>query len=500
MVRCLLADSGLLHFLWGELFMAASYLSNRAPHSALDNVAPFKALHGKEAYLGHLRAIGARALFTWRPIPTSLMLVPGKDGWLATASTANLFGLTTRKRGEYARAATSSSSRHRRPCRNRAWGTSKVPGTFEEAMELAEADLWKQAAETEIKSLQELKRDCTYKARLVALGWNQVPEKDCGGTFAPVCRLQSVRMVFAIAAEMDWEKTIDLKLIELGCNPLKSDSCVYIYKRNHTIVIITLYVDDLVVIGGNIEVIEAIKTKLMEQFQMSVLGNVSLVLGMQVTRDGEHGTLTITQADYTRSILARFGMEECKPTSIPSVGSELSTEQPTETVLNKEKTQSQLARVMSKAAKAHMGAAKHLLRGTQDFCITYKRGGFKLTAFSDANWESNPDNARSTSSYMIMMSKAPVSFKTGLQDLTVMSTMEAELLAAALTMKEAVFCSNMMTELGFGQQFGQVPLYINNTATLHVIGNQAYSSRTKHIALLFFCVRELVKEGAITIH
>ena len=40
---------------------------------------------------------------------------------------------------------------------------------------------------------------------MVAKGWNQVPGQDCGSTFAPVCRLQSVRMVLAIAAEMDWE-------------------------------------------------------------------------------------------------------------------------------------------------------------------------------------------------------------------------------------------------------------------------------------------------------
>ena len=45
----------------------------------------------------------------------------------------------------------------------------------------------------------------------------------------------------------------------------------------------------------------------------------------------------------------------------------------------------QLARAMSTPAKVHMGAAKHLLRylaGTTDFTIVYKKGGFKLTAFS----------------------------------------------------------------------------------------------------------------------
>ena len=46
---------------------------------------------------------------------------------------------------------------------------------------------------------------------------------------------------------------------------------------------------------------------------------------------------------------------------------------------------------------------------------------------------------------------------------------------------------------------GKVPLHIDNTATLHVIGNRAYNSRTKHIALRSFYIRELVSEGKITI-
>ena len=132
-----------------------------------------------------------------------------------------------------------------------------------------------------------------------------------------------------------------------------------------------------------------------------------------------------------------------------------------------------LARAMSTPSKVHMGAAKHLLRylaGTLDFSLVYKKGGFKLTAFSDSNWGNNPDNGNSTSCYIMMFCKAPVSFRSGVQSLTAMSTMEAELVAAALAIKEAVFCSNMLIELGFGKD-EKVPLYIDNTATLHVIGN-----------------------------
>ena len=54
-----------------------------------------------------------------------------------------------------------------------------------------------------IKSKWVMKRkaDNTYKARLVAQGWNQVHGLDCGSTFASVCKLQSVRILVAITVE-----------------------------------------------------------------------------------------------------------------------------------------------------------------------------------------------------------------------------------------------------------------------------------------------------------
>ena len=216
-----------------------------------------------------------------------------------------------------------------------------IPNTFKGAIRLPEARMWKAASDKEMKSLQNLKvytlvpfseillrqevigskwvykmkGDNTHKARLVAKGWNQVPGRDCGGTFAPVCRLQSIRVVLAIAAEMNWEvvqldlrtaflyadikedvfvkmapgyettqkkgvqlvmklgkglyglaqspqnwwKTIDPSLVGIEFIPFKSDACVYIYNHNNTVVILTVCVDDLLIIGGNIEVIETIK-------------------------------------------------------------------------------------------------------------------------------------------------------------------------------------------------------------------------------------------------
>ena len=150
-----------------------------------------------------------------------------------------------------------------------------------------------------------------------------------------------------------------------------------------------------------------------------------------------------------------------------------------------------------------MGTAKHVLRylaGSVNLPITYKRGGFKLATYTDANWGVNPDNGKSTSSYIVMVTNGTISFKAGLQSLTTQSTMEAELVAAATAMKESLFCRNMMMELGFTEGFWSVPVYIDNTSALHVAVNRSFSPREKHIALRYFFVQELVKERRVAVH
>ena len=109
-------------------------------------------------------------------------------------------------------------------------------------------------------------------------------------------------------------------LVSIGCVPLKSDRCIYIYNHDGVIIILTLYVDNLLVNGSDIQLVEKIRSKLMEKFKMTDMGDVSPVLGMQITRDREKKTLTISQEEYTKSILERFGMANCKSVGTPGFG------------------------------------------------------------------------------------------------------------------------------------------------------------------------------------
>ena len=99
-----------------------------------------------------------------------------------------------------------------------------------------------------------------------------------------------------------------------------------------------------------------------------------------------------------------------------------------------------------------------------------------------------------------MLAAGPLSFKRALQNVTAQSTLEAELISMEHAGKEAVYLSSMFAELGFGKLFESLPLFGDNTGAVRIAGNSTYSSRTKHIALRFVYLKELVKDGNIPIH
>lgn len=143
---------------------------------------------------------------------------------------------------------------------------------------------------------------------------------------------------------------------------------------------------------------------------------------------------------------------------------------------------------MPKAPKVRMAVAKQLLRclvRTVGFGTTHKNGGFRLNVYPDADRRDNPDNEKSTSSYIMMVCNGPVSFKVDIRT-RVNGPVASKLVAGALATREAVLFQDMMTELGFKERFNCVPLHIDNTSALHVAGNQTYSSCAKQVALRYF--------------
>lgn len=93
-------------------------------------------------------------------------------------------------------------------------------------------------------------------------------------------------------------------------------------------VILTLYVDDCLVVGSNVEIIQQVEQALMKEYQMTDLGEASQCIGMEITRDKE-GCIKISQPRYIKEKrLAKFGMSECKPLStLSNINYKLSKDQ-----------------------------------------------------------------------------------------------------------------------------------------------------------------------------
>lgn len=96
----------------------------------------------------------------------------------------------------------------------------------------------------------------------------------------------------------------------------KSDPNMYVEKdEKRKTILISLYVDDLIIKGSKCKLIEEIKSKLSQEFEMKELGELYYYLGLEVWR--EPSKTLITQSKYTRGILKRFNMSECKVVSTP---------------------------------------------------------------------------------------------------------------------------------------------------------------------------------------
>ncbi|CAJ2633694.1 unnamed protein product [Trifolium pratense] len=208
-----------------------------------------------------------------------------------------------------------------------------------------------------------------YKARLVAKGYSQRAGIDYDEVFAPVARLETVRLIISLAAQNKWkihqmdvksaflngvldeevyieqpqgyevkgeeEKVLKLKKSLYGLkqaprawnaridkyfqdkNFIKCpyEHALYIKAQGGDILIVCLYVDDLIFTGNNPTMFEEFKKEMTKEFEMTDIGLMSYYLGIEVKQE-DHGIL-ITQEGYAKEVLKKFKMDDANPVSTP---------------------------------------------------------------------------------------------------------------------------------------------------------------------------------------
>jgi hypothetical protein len=225
-----------------------------------------------------------------------------------------------------------------------------------------------------LKWVFKLKRDehgevVKHKARLVAKGYVQRQGIDFEEVFAPVARMESVRVVLAVAAHrgwsvhhMDvksaflngelaeevyvaqppgftaagheekvlrlhkalyglrqaprsWNAKLDASLHELGFTRSKCEHGLYVRGAKASRLVVGVYVDDLIITGEMNKEIDSFKLQMKKMFKMSDLGPLSYYLGIEV-KQGVRG-IELRQSAYALKLLEKAGMSSCNSCATP---------------------------------------------------------------------------------------------------------------------------------------------------------------------------------------
>ena len=322
-------------------------------------------------------------------------------------------------------------------------------------------------------------------------------------------------------APREWHAKLKAELQDMGFQPSASDPSLFIRSSSPGFFIL-VYVDDLTLAAHNLDELAAFKKELQSRFDMKDLGELTHYLGMDITRDREARTIILSQAPYIEGVLERFGMEDSAPVhtpmlerhglSAPAAPPTYSSDQPYPELIGSLMyamtcTRPDLAYPLSvlsryvapgRHTEEHWCAAKRLLRylkQTKDLGLTLGGQHIQLQGYSDSSWADSQEDRRSSQGYGFHLGSGLISWRSTRSSSVALSSCEAELYAGTMAAQECIWLCKLLTELGHPQP--TPTLWCDNQSTIALTENPVFHSRTKHIELRYFFIRDCVQEGKL---
>lgn len=116
-----------------------------------------------------------------------------------------------------------------------------------------------------------------------------------------------------------------------------------------------------------------------------------------------------------------------------------------------------------------------------------------LQGYTDADWQGDPDDRKSTSGYLFTIAGGAISWRSKKQDSVAMSSMEAEYIAASEAAKEAVWLKEFLSTLKIIDSARKpVMVYCDNQAAIKVSRDPRFHSKSKHIEGRYHYIRDVI--------
>ncbi|GJW87673.1 retrotransposon protein, putative, ty1-copia subclass, partial [Tanacetum coccineum] len=425
----------------------------------------------------------------------------------------------------------------------------------------------------------------TYKARLVAKGYTQTPGIDYEETFSPVADIRAIRILIAIAAYYDyeiwqmdvktaflneylnvevymeqpegfvnpkypnqvcklkrsiyglkqasrqWNKRFDDEIKKFGFSQNADEPCVYLKASGSNVTFLILYVDDILIMGNNIPMLQDVKSYLGRCFAMKDLGEAAYILGIKIYRDRSRRLIGLCQSAYIEKILKRFHMENSKRGSIPMQDKlRLSKSQGASTPAELKRMQSVpyasavgsimyavrctrpdvafaqniTSRFQQNPGDLHWTTVKNILkylRNTKDMFLVY--GGdlkreLRVSCYTDAGYLTDADDLKSQTGYVFVLNGGAVDWKSAKQSIFATSFAKAEYIVAFDASKDAVWVRKFISRLGVVPTIEKpINMYCDNTGVIAIANESRITKGARHFRAKVHYLREVIEFGDI---
>ncbi|KAL7724423.1 hypothetical protein ACLKA6_000726 [Drosophila palustris] len=116
---------------------------------------------------------------------------------------------------------------------------------------------------------------------------------------------------------LQWYVKLTESLKDVGLEPTKQDPCFFVKRQEDKILLVTIYVDDLLLASNHPKWLTQTKAHLSKAFEMKDIGPVKSCLGIEFEQDIAKRQVFMSQRKYIDVMLRRFGMIDCKPAMTP---------------------------------------------------------------------------------------------------------------------------------------------------------------------------------------
>ncbi len=283
-----------------------------------------------------------------------------------------------------------------------------------------------------------------------------------------------------------------------GFQLLISDPYTYILWEGNNFIIVTVWVDNLLLFTTIDELIECIKANLKAKWKLTDLGEPVKIVRIKITL-GDH-SITISQCQYLEYILQKKGMDHANPVGMPldlEVKLEPNPDGNTSNYSNSYVELigelqfianimrpdiaymiSRLSSYTGNLTMQHVSALKHVLRylsGTKSYSITYGDvlghpnyfHGYVDASFGNAN------GCKLTTGYVFKMAGGAITWYSKKQSVTALSSTEAEYIALSEAAQEVCWLQNLFSKLEFTQRL-LTTILGNNKGSITITKNPQF--------------------------